>query len=74
MFASPTIGHLSSPTMLPARNTVLRLLLQLEAWLDARSSARALYSMDDRALSDLGLSRSDVERVNADTRRPAGSA
>jgi uncharacterized protein YjiS (DUF1127 family) len=30
--------------------------------------------MDDRALSDLGLSRSDVERVNADAHRAAGSA
>ena len=74
MFASPAIAHLSFPSVLPRRGGLLRSLLQLEAWLDARRSARALYSMDDRALSDLGLSRSDVERVNADVRRPAGIA
>lgn len=71
MFASSAIAHLSFPTVLAPRGAVLRSLLQLEAWLDARNSARALYSMDDRGLSDLGLSRGDVERLNADVRRPA---
>lgn len=73
MFANPALAHLSHPFALPARG-VLKLLLQIEAWFDARSSARALYSMDDRALSDLGLSRSDVERVNSDAHRPDGTA
>ena len=41
------------------------MLLGVQAWLAARASARQLYRMDDRALSDLALSRSDVERVNA---------
>lgn len=73
MFASPAIVGL--PFSSPRRSSrVLSLLLQLEAWLEARSSARALYALDDRALSDLGLSRSDVERVNADATRPAGNA
>jgi uncharacterized protein YjiS (DUF1127 family) len=71
MFASPATAHLSFPAVLPPRGALLRALLQLEAWLDARRSARALYFMDDRALSDLGLSRSDVERVNADVHRSA---
>ncbi|WP_199086743.1 DUF1127 domain-containing protein [Bosea sp. ASV33] len=65
MFASHAIAGLSFSA--PRRDgRVLGLLLKLEAWLDARSSARALYAMDDRGLSDLALSRSDVERVNAD--------
>ncbi len=74
MFASPAIAHFSFPAALPQRGVLVRSLLRLEAWLDARRSARALYVMDDRALSDLGLSRSDVERVNADAHRAAGSA
>jgi uncharacterized protein YjiS (DUF1127 family) len=46
------------------------LFLRFEDWLTQRASARALYSMDDQALSDIALSRSDVERVN-DTARKA---
>lgn len=74
MFASPAIAHFSFPAVLPSRGALMRSLLRLEAWLDARRSARALYFMDDRTLSDLGLSRSDVERVNASARQPAGTA
>jgi len=48
------------------------MLLGVQAWLAARASARQLYRMDDRALSDLALSRSDVERVNATAGWPAG--
>ena len=44
------------------------LFLRLEDWLTARASARALYRMDDSALSDIALSRSDVERVNETAR------
>lgn len=72
MFASPATAQLSLSHR--SRGSALKLLLQLEAWLDARASARALYAMDERGLSDLALSRSDVERVNADARRPAGTA
>lgn len=46
------------------------LFLRFEDWLTQRASARALYQMDDQALSDIALSRSDVERVN-DTARKA---
>ncbi|HEV7327105.1 MAG TPA: DUF1127 domain-containing protein [Bosea sp. (in: a-proteobacteria)] len=46
------------------------LFLRFEDWLTARASARALYRMDDAALHDIALSRSDVERVN-DTARKA---
>lgn len=74
MSAIPATVHLSFPSILPPRGALLRSLLWLEARLDARRSARALYFMDDRALSDLGLSRSDVERVNADVHHPAGLA
>ena len=73
MFANHAIAGLSFST--PRRNRgALGLLLQIEAWLDARSSARALYAMDDRGLSDLGLSRSDVERVNADATHASHTA
>lgn len=74
MFASPTIAQLSVPFALPWGGSFLRMLLRLEAWLDARNSARSLYALDDCALSDLGLSRSDVERVNAGIRQPVGTA
>ena len=46
------------------------LFLRFEDWLVQRASARALYRMDDVALHDIALSRSDVERVN-DTARKA---
>ncbi|PVE24745.1 hypothetical protein DC522_08975 [Microvirga sp. KLBC 81] len=46
------------------RSTLLTLLLRYEAWLDRRRNARVLYSMDDRALADIGLSRADVEGLN----------
>jgi uncharacterized protein YjiS (DUF1127 family) len=46
------------------------LFLRLEDWLTERASARALYRMDDQALSDIALSRSDVERVNHTLGRP----
>jgi len=72
MFASPALAHFSFSAVLPSRGALVRSLLRLEAWLDDRRSARALYFMDERALSDLGLSRSDVERVNADAHQPAG--
>ncbi|MBN8941015.1 MAG: DUF1127 domain-containing protein [Rhizobiales bacterium] len=44
---------------------MLALVLRIEAWFAARASARSLYGLDDRALADLGLSRADVEAVNA---------
>ena len=47
-----------------------RLFLRMEAWLEERATARTLYTMDDRALADLAISRSDVERINRTTRLP----
>jgi uncharacterized protein YjiS (DUF1127 family) len=44
--------------------------LAIEGWFAERASARALYRMDDRALSDLAISRSDVERINLRARLP----
>jgi uncharacterized protein YjiS (DUF1127 family) len=48
------------------KNILLQLLLSYEAWLDERRSSKALYRMDDRALADIGLSRADVEGLNAE--------
>ncbi|QCI67470.1 DUF1127 domain-containing protein [Phreatobacter stygius] len=47
-----------------AKSRLLTLVLRVEAWFAARNSARTLYGLDDRALSDIGLSRADVERIN----------
>ena len=47
------------------RNNVLELLLRFESWLDRRKSSKELYQMDDRALADIGLSRADVDGLNA---------
>jgi len=44
---------------------LLPLLLRFEAWLDRRATRRALYGLDDHELADIGLSRADVERLNA---------
>ena len=41
------------------------LLLRFETWLDRRKTSKELYGMDDRALADIGLSRADVEGLNA---------
>lgn len=46
---------------------LLSLVLRVEAWFARRRTARALYALDERALSDIGLSRADVEAVNART-------
>lgn len=53
----------------PATQGLAGLFLRFEDWLTARASARALYRMDDLALSDIALSRSDVERVNSSARK-----
>jgi len=47
------------------KNLLLQLLLRVESWLDARRSAKALYRLDDRELADIGLSRADLEGLNA---------
>ena len=40
----------------------LRVLLRLEAWLDARASRKALYRLDERGLADIGLTEADLGR------------
>ena len=46
------------------RNTLMNLLLRVEAWLERRRTSRILYELDDHALHDIGLSRADVEGLN----------
>ena len=42
--------------------TPLRVLDTLAAWRDRASSRRALLTLDQRMLSDIGISRADAER------------
>ena len=46
------------------RTTLLQILLRFESWLDRRRTSKELYRLDDRALTDIGLSRADVEGLN----------
>ena len=62
-YASANLGLNS--TRRERRNTVLELLLRFETWLDRRKTSKELYGMDDRALADIGLSRADVDGLNA---------
>ncbi|CAD5247164.1 conserved hypothetical protein [Bosea sp. 62] len=68
MPAGTTTGNLSLSTAHQAHG-LAGLFLRFEDWLTARASARALYRLDDVALSDIALSRSDVERVNSSARK-----
>ncbi|MFC5418813.1 DUF1127 domain-containing protein [Bosea eneae] len=69
MPAGTTTGNLSFSASRHATHGLAGLFLRFEDWLTARASARALYRMDDAALSDIALSRSDVERVNSSARK-----
>jgi len=51
------LRHLASPAA--TRALLVRQLLRVDAWLDARASRRALYGVDARTLADLGLSHPD---------------
>ncbi|WP_100964108.1 DUF1127 domain-containing protein [Bosea sp. FBZP-16] len=68
MPAGATTENLSLSTSHHAHG-LAGLFLRFEGWLTARASARALYRMDDVALHDIALSRSDVERVNSCARK-----
>jgi uncharacterized protein YjiS (DUF1127 family) len=64
------IGHATAnlgfySTHRERRNTLLDLVLRAEAWLDCRRTSKVLYEFDDHALADIGLSRADVEGLNA---------
>lgn len=69
MTARTTTENLPLAAAQQAPHGLTDLFLRLEDWLTERASARALYRMDDQALSDIALSRSDVERVNESARR-----
>jgi uncharacterized protein YjiS (DUF1127 family) len=69
MPARTTAENLSLLTASHAAHGLSGLFFRFEDWLAARASARELYGMDDAALADLALSRSDVERVNKSARR-----
>jgi len=45
-----------------AEGPLRRLALFVSAWLKWRAERRALQSLDDQLLKDIGLSRGDVER------------
>lgn len=47
------------------KSSLLQLLLRFEDWFDRRRSSRVLYGMTDHELADIGLSRADVEGLNA---------
>ena len=66
-YATVNLGYVAAKTEKKA--TFLDYLLKVEAWLDRHSSSRALYTMNDRALADLGLSRADVEGLNLDAEK-----
>ena len=67
MTSATAIANLCHAPDTPKRKPrLLPLLLKLESWLDRRAGGQALYRMDDRALSDLGLSRADVERIDGE--------
>ena len=69
MPARTATENLSFSATHSAAHGLAGLFLRFEDWLTARASARALYRMDDVALSDIALSRSDVERVNSSARK-----
>lgn len=43
------------------------LAIEVAAWNDARVTRNALANLSDRELQDIGLSRSDIERVATGT-------
>jgi uncharacterized protein YjiS (DUF1127 family) len=65
--ATATVNLRSFAPSHQARPTFLSLLLRLEAWLDNRAGRNALYSMDERALHDIGLTSADVEGFDRTT-------
>lgn len=69
MPAMTATENLSVSSPQHAAHGLTGLFLRFEDWLAQRASARTLYGMDDQALSDIALSRSDVERVNDAARK-----
>jgi uncharacterized protein YjiS (DUF1127 family) len=50
-------------------NTVVALPEKIAAAIDRNRTSSALYRLDDYLLKDIGIARSDIERI-ADERRP----
>ena len=57
MYAPAEFRHFAS--MPSASGWVLRHLLRVEAWLNARAARRVLYHMDERSLADVGITHPD---------------
>ena len=49
----------------PFVRTMTRLIASFAAWNDARATRKALSALSDRALEDIGLSRSDIDTIIA---------
>jgi len=73
--ASPMIGQIDEGAEMSAvemshnhaaagfAGVVARVTAMIAAWKDARITRRELHALTDRELSDIGLTRSDIERV-----------
>ncbi|WP_299841801.1 DUF1127 domain-containing protein [uncultured Roseovarius sp.] len=44
-------------------HTVAKIGAAVTAWFEARATRRALSQLSDRELDDIGLSRSDIDRI-----------
>lgn len=53
---APAIAH-------PSHTFFSRIVENIAAWNNARVTRDALHRLSDRELTDIGLSRSDIERV-----------
>lgn len=59
--ASTSSGNI--PIILTLVGVVADIILRVTAWRERQANRALLYSMSDRSLKDIGLTRSDIERV-----------
>jgi|AutmiccommuBRH23_1029490.scaffolds.fasta_scaffold231574_1 uncharacterized protein YjiS (DUF1127 family) len=59
---------LGAITLYRAVSSVSELLSRIQAWRDARRTARILHNLSPRQLEDIGLTRADIDTL-ADTGR-----
>ena len=57
------IDTLHAPALPRPSNLFARLALAISEWNNARITRDALHCLSDRELNDIGLSRSDIDRV-----------
>lgn len=57
-----SIDTFRTTTVRPA-GIIARINAAVQNWLDVRDTRNALYRLTDRELSDIGLSRGDIESV-----------